>query len=64
MTFVTKLLQHTQEFNHDEKSRAQARHLPLWVPGDFSMLVYRGGVLFHTPFQDDILLKKIIVFRP
>ena len=27
MTFVTKLLQHTQEFNHDEKSRAQARHL-------------------------------------
>ena len=31
------------------------RDLTLWVPGDFSMLVYRGGVLFHTPFQNDFL---------
>ena len=36
--------------------------LTLWVPGDFLMLVYRGGVLFHTPFQNDFLLQKIIFF--
>ena len=38
--------------------------LTLWIPGDFSMLVYRGGVLFHTPFQNDFLLWKIIFFCP
>ena len=38
--------------------------LTLWVPGYFLMLVYRGCVLFHTPFQNDILQEKIIVLRP
>ena len=33
-------------------------NLTLWVPWDFSMLVYRGGVLFHTPFQNNVLSQK------
>ena len=41
-----------------------AHVLTLLVPGDFSTLMYRGGMFFHPPLKNDFLPQESIIFHP
>ena len=36
--------------------------LTLLVPGDFSMLMYQGGILLYPPLENDFVQRKYAFF--
>ena len=58
------ILKCQNKFENLKKAQKYRHSLTLLVPGDFSTLMYQGGMFFHPPLKNDFLPQESIIFHP